>query len=953
MKIKDRFLKDPDALLNMASIYVTKGDHQQAREFFEKAIEVSKTPEVFLSYGSYLLGFIMKDRIWRFGLTSKEIDEIKEAERLFGEAINLLKNTEKKAELEDSYINRSTARSILDKFELAFEDVNSALTINPKNPNAYANRARLRTLIKDLDNAIADFKFAIESGANKDDLFPLLVTCYLERPDAKANEAIEIIKKYYSNEDLENNIVPSILLVECLIKKKEYSEAKKVLERLYLKFGRQPRILLTEADLKRVEGDLSSFESLTEEANQKSSGAERNIAKIQLAKHYKNVEAYEKAIPLYESFVSETLFDDILKDYLVCLYKSKENRSQNIQKCLTICDNLRKNKTDAPFVLELEASIYEELDRLEDATGLYLDLSKIEPDKARHKLNYAKTLIDIGKGRENEGANLLIEVKDAVSDRDSFIILSESFLKIYNFDEAIKQAFKALEIDPNNPKIQLLYVYVFINRKDKKSLMLDSDIVKEDFYVKLKKNNQDQEYLMTNNPKASITKFELCKDVGLGKAIDSKRIGDNIKIKNDYGLEESIEILEIKSKYVKAFQNILDNFNIYFPDNKAIFKIEADPSKINEMLKKTSERSSMIMNMYLSRNITIGALSAFSGKSLFTVWGALIGQNNKIYCASGSSIEQKQESEIILKSQRIMIEPISLFTLAYLDILELPSKYFQEVVVAQASLDEINMEIMELSKSAEEGFTTLFYYQDKPYRQEISPEAIKKKIDFLKKIVDCTHIKVVGLNKPLDNNLQEKEKLLGRPYSYSIQNCLEKSLVLFSDDRLFRELINNEYKIESFSMQNFLIQALEKKLISENEYFIKIIELAKLGYHYLSISAKMLFYCAGKTSFQIAGSEDFNTLTKILNSKETSLDSLIMVLTDFMKLIYIESLPQKIKDDYLDVSLQTLASRANPKGISKIFSRVLSKKLGILLSFMMPKINSRINNWLKINHPVF
>lgn len=442
MKIKEDFLKDADALLNLASIYVAKGDHQQARGFFKKAIEISKAPEVFLSYGSYLLNTIMKDRIWRFGLTTKEIDEIKEAEQLFGEAINLLKDTEKKAALEDAYINRSSARAILDKFNLALEDVNMALIINPRSSNAYANRARLRTLIRDLDNAIGDFKIAIEKGASKDDLFPLLVTCYLERPDSKENEAIEIIKKYYSSEEIENNIIPSILLVECLINKNEYSGAKEIIEKLYSKFGRQPRILLTEAALKKAEGDISSFESLSEEANQKSTGAEKNIAKIQLAKHYRNIGSYEKAIPLYESFISETLFDDILKDYLICLYKSKENRSQNIQKCLAICKNLRKNKTDAPFVLELEASIYEELDNLEVAATLYSDLSKNEPANIRHKLNYAKVLIDIGKGREIEGTKLLLEVKDAVSDRDSFIILSKSFLRIYNYDEAIKQALK-------------------------------------------------------------------------------------------------------------------------------------------------------------------------------------------------------------------------------------------------------------------------------------------------------------------------------------------------------------------------------------------------------------------------------------------------------------------------------------------------------------------------------
>ena len=953
MKIKNRFQKDSDAFLNLAITFADQGKHKEAKEFFQKSIDLDpKIPENYFSFGSYLLEHVTKERIWRFGLTSEHIAELQEAERLLGEAINLLKVTDKKAELESAYINRSSTRIILDNFIQALEDIDSALTVNPKSFSAYANRARLNTLKNNPDAAIADFKLALENGVEKEEIFPLFITCYLERPDPKEDEAIKVINSYYTKAEIENNITPSVLLVECLIKKKDITGAKELINKLYSKFGREPRILLTEAELKRAEGDLSGFESLTNEASKAFKKTGKNVADIQLAKHYKNIGAYEKAIPLYASFISETMFDDTLRDYLICLYKAKENRTQNIQKCLAICQNLRKSNKDIPFIIELEASIYEEMDRLGEAKNLYSELSKIEPTNYRHKLNYAKTVIDIGKGQEKEGVQILLEVKDKVKDRDSFIVLAKSFLKINENDEAIKQAFKALELDSNNPEIQLLYIYTFINRKDKISPFLDPKTVKEDFYVKLKKNNQEQEYLISDNPNAAITHFELYKDSGLGKTIFGKKVGDNITTRNDFGLEESITILEIKSKYVKAFQNIMDNFNAYFPENKAIFKIDASPDKITDLLKKTGERASKIMEMYFTKNITIGALSAFSGKSLFTIWGALIGQNAKIYCATGSVDEQRKEQEIISKSSQVLLEPISLFTLAYLDLLDMPSKYFEKVYVAQATIDEIKMEIMELRKHTEEGFMTLFYHNGKPYKDEVSPDSVKKKIEFLQKIVDCQNITVIGLDNLLEKDLEDKEKIFGRPYIYSIQISLEKKCALFCDDSLFRALIYNEYRIESFSIQNFLIRALEKNLINETEYFNKIIELAKLGYFYLSLSAKILFYSAEKVSFQTDSSEDFKALIKILDSKETSLESLLGVLADFMKLIYIESLPENIKDQYLDTTLKILCSRSNPKIISRIFGKILLKKLGRLLNYMMPKINKKIDYWFRINYPV-
>ncbi len=954
MQIKDEFLKDSTSLLNLAYIFLKKGDLEKAEEFFKKALAVAETPENLLAYATHLLMNIMKDRVWRFGLIAKDINKLKEAEHLFSKAIGLLENTDRKIDLEEAYINRASVRTILDDFEQALEDIQAALNINPKSPNAYANRAKLNTLNKKLDNAIEDFQLAIKNGANKDELFPLLIVCYLERPDSKIDQAIEAINKYYTADEIEQNIIPSKLLIECLIKRKDYGKAQTMLKRLYDKFGRESGLLLIEAEMQKALGNVDSFEALIKEVDKNANGIEKNIANINLAKYYIEKKEYDKAIPLYESFVSENLFDEFLRDYLICLYKAKNNRSQNITKCLSICQNLRKDKPNIVFVINLEASIYEELDRLENVLDLYSELLKIEPLNYLHKLNHIRILIDIGKVEEEEIKKLAYEVKDLIDEKDknSFILLAKCFLRLQQHEEAIKQAFKALELDSTNAETQLLYIYTFINRKNTKSALLESETVREDFYIKLKMDKQIQEYLIINNPAADITRLELYKDSALGKAIYGKKIGESITINNS-GFQENIEILEIKSKYVKAFQNIINNFNTYFPGNRAIVKMEADPNKITELLKKTSERSSKIMDMYLSKKITIGALSEFSGKSLFVVWSALIERNSKIYCASGSSIEQKGEQELISMSSNIIIDPISLFTLAYLDLLEIPSKFFNGVYVSQSTMDEIDAEIMDLRKNQEEGFTTLFYYDNKPYNQKIEPEVIKEKIEFLLKIRNEKSIKVIGLDKPLEDDSNKKIEVMGRPYVYIIQNCLQKDLALFCDDVLFRELVQNEHKIKSFSTQNFLVMALQKKIITKESYFDKIIELAKRGYWYLSISAEMMFYYAEKTNFQIEKSEEFEVLLKILGSKETSLNSLVTVLADLIKLISIESLPSETKYRYLDAALQILVSRDNPRRILKIFCDILAKKLGLARYVVMPKINKMIHSWLMANCPIY
>ena len=421
-----------------------------------------------------------------------------------------------------------------------------------------------------------------------------------------------------------------------------------------------------------------------------------------------------------------------------------------------------------------------------------------------------------------------------------------------------------------------------------------------------------------------------------------KKIGEILTTKNEFAANDKIEILEIKSKYVKAFQHIMDTFNISFPDNKALVKIEARPENINQILNQASDRSTQIMQMYQTKNITIGALSAFSKKSLFVTWGALIHKRNQLYCASGSLAEQRIEQETILASSSVLLEPITLFTLGNLDLLHVPAQYFQNVYVAKASMDEIDMEIMELRKSEDSGLTTIFYLDGKAFREETSPERIKFKIQFLEKIRNHESFKVIGLEAPLTDETQEREKLFGIPYAFSIQICNEKKISLFCEDLLFRELINNEYKIKSFGIQNFLMIALLKGFLKENEYFEKVLELINMNYKFISISAPMLFYFCKKSNFQHQKDDDFYNLVNILNAKEISIESLIAVLTDFLKLITFEPLSKQVKRSYLELILKMLESKGNSKEILMVFKVALFKKLGVENTFM-PEMDKKLN----------
>lgn len=954
MKLKEQFQRDSKALYSIGLLYIAKKDYSRALDFFKRAIEVEPDKaELFYQCGHTLLDTALQQRKGRFGLKASEIDQLKEAETYFNKAIELLETTERKAELTDSLINRSVARAVLDRFKEAMEDINKAITLSKDSPVVYSNRARLYRLNKEIDRSIADFEHAIELGADKDEILPLLLSCYLEQPPPKTKEAIAVINKLYSEKQIKRSSIAREFLAECYVLEKRFSEAEKIINELYEQYGRTPRILMVEANLRKGQERRELFETLMTEASFGAEGIDRVLTAVTLAKYYKDNRLYEKAIPLFETLISDAQYDELVKDYLTCLYNSKINRSENIRKCLSMCASLKQAVGEVPFLIELEATIYHQLDRLQEAGPLFERLIAIDPTRARHKVNYASVLIELGGVLEKQGAKILLEIADRIEDDVESLVNSARLLaRVGFYDEAIKQAYRAVLISASDSQIQLLYIYLIFNRGNKKSELLDSEVVKEGFYVKVSIDGHERTYLMTDNPKAVLAKNELYKDAGLGKRLYGKKVKEKFLNEKAFGQTEAIEITQITSVYVKTFQDIMQDFERNFPEEKALRSIKADmpalADQLSAQLKDRAKYVDEVLKLYKSKQIPICALSTLLKIDIFKAWAGLVDtKDTNLFCSTGSFEEQKTELDLVGKTENVLLDPISLFTLCRLDILNLLPKYFGKAYVMQATINDLKDIALQEKAHQDEGYGSMTTQGEKLRLRDISPEAIKKEVEFLEKITNSVgkEIHALGLKNPIETDWQDKEQYYSKTYVYCIQGCQQHGLTLFSDDLMFRQIVK-EFSINSFSIQNFLSGCLNKGLISEKVYFEKITNLANMGYYYLAVSGPMLFYSVEKNSFQLTQLDDFNSLISIMESKENRIDSLINVFSDFIRSIYVESLPPEIKTSFLYSALRVLTQDRPERPVIDKFMKMLSDKLGFA-NYLMPQITKEVGYWLK------
>ena len=951
MKNKHTLKSDSYSLHNIGMAHIAKGDFTKGKEFLLKSIELDKkNPELRHALGVAIVNKIIKGRKDHFNLTNEDVIQLEFAEDLFTKAIKLLGPTERKKQLENIYIHRSISRAILDKRKEAISDISEAIDLNPKNPVAYDQRAKVLMADGQFSEAVKDYELAIKMGADKNEIIPLIVSAYIDSPQPLPEEALRFLNKAYTKEELNNQLIPQVMLVYCNIAKNDFEKSQKLLNKLYTQFGRKIQIINAEARLEKRTKNYEKYEKLIKEIIEIGAGVEQVLAMVDLAQYYRNFKKFDEAAPLFEKLLVEGRVDAALRDYLLCLYNSKENRTQNVEKCLSIIAGFQKRGVEDPCLLEIQGSIYEELGKIEEAAEALHKLTLLEKTIYRHQVNYSIALIKIGgKNNLTKARHILLRVKAKIfNDKRYLELFVKGMARLGEIEEAIRSAYQLIKIDSSNADYQMLYASLFLSRGKKMKFLEPKEIV-GDSWIRLNVNGNEKAYLITNDPNPDFTKNEVYINSEFGKIISGKKLGDEFDIKSK-GTDEKLKVLEIKSKFVKLYQDIMENFNKLFPESRDLIKMDGTKDsflvEVEKLLKQRSEHVDEIVTYYKNKQVTIGALALLLKVNIYETWLGLIkGKGSKLYCAHGSIEEQKDELGLVINVQEILIDPIALFTLEHLKLLEILCLHFKKVYIPVFFVEEMGGIIHDLEIRLEQQSAVMYYEEGKVKGIEVSADEIRAHLDFLKKIQELIGKNLIplGFDKMPDANAQKRDTAFGKTYASIIQISQENNIPCFSDDLMFRQ-ISKEFGIKSFGVQSFLTGTWNKGLIKEQQYYDKVISIARLKYDYLSISAPVLLYSITKGYLQTDPLEEFNILLEILRDPRSTPLSIAHVMTDFIKLLCLEKLPSEIRARIFNLTLDVLASKIEPKTVIPLLKKLLPAKLG-LVDYLTPQIIAEAKQW--------
>jgi Tfp pilus assembly protein PilF/predicted nucleic acid-binding protein len=935
-------------------VYYRKKDFINSSAFLGKALALDPaSPDIHLLLGLSIAVPILEKRMLPWLIPDSQKQALILAENHLNRAYENIQGKESSNKISTVLVNRSSLRLALNNLEGTISDCNLAIGINPNISLAHKNKGMALSLDGHYEDAKNSWLLALEKGESKQEIVPLLTHLYLTKEPAEPNEAIKLINRHFPESEItEKNFYVKLELVACYTTTKEHEKARSLLEKMTSFAPKKSRL---HYEYFKYHKSLSSYgeaEKSLIAALESADEFDSLLMSLELANYYYERKLYDKAIPFYSKVANHNINNPILLKYLASLYYSS-NKDINLPVCLDICKKFRLEFGPSKNITEIEALIQEKLNNLADASYLYKELSNIDPDNYSHKLRLG--LVEFRRGNHSAALEILNDVVGRYEkDAQALVPIAEIFDYMGKKKEALELAYKALKSSPGDPKVHLAYIHLFLSGDNSIDNELNPQIIDVGTIVSLSISGSKQLFTIIT-PSITERTDELSIDSDFGRFLKGHKVGDKIKWGKEESTATKVEILEIKSIYVKAFQDCLLAFPVHFPAEGGIkvLKVGRNLKNLLNILDKTAERGTAFTDLYRKRRLTIGALSTLSGNDLFDTWLWLSNSTDAhLICASGNFQEQQRETLLLEEPNKVIIDLIGLFTLNYIDQLELPNNMFPEVYVSQASLDEITQIIGLCNISKDKGFAIIGKSGTDYFKKDITPLDVQNKIDFLNKIKifikDKLH--VTGIMKPFSSSEKRLCEILGTHSVETIRIAIENKLAIYSDDKVFRDLASNEHQIGGFSIQAILNRALKDGRISDEIYYESIIKLILGRYSYISISGNVLLYSVRKAAFNFS-SEELSGLLEALENRNTSVESAANVAANFIKYVWLEPIKLREKSIFLDIVLRALTKEREARIVIETFEICLKKALFILplhWSEIQKHLSIMKKNWIYV-----
>lgn len=888
--IPEPYRKFPEVANAIARLFAKHGNILEAKRWLEIAVEndTDDSPELKAELAVVSLKLIADDEASLNGMQlddSKRRDALRSIELLTA-AWNRVSDRSVRGVRIDWVVNRGLAKRLVGDIDGALDDINAGLEVAPGDTTFRKDLAVLLYEKGQHERAIDILKQV--SSESPESL--LVLAEVLARSDRLA-EAIDSATRLQNRNAADGpKREARKLLVRLRAKMGDFSVASEILATILSEEPGNVSNLVVAAELARMSGDTERALTLLTQAALAVGPSTPLVHVVELADGFYDVGQFDRASATYESVVDSSVDTPLAFRLALSLY-----RGGSLGKALQICEGLYQRSGPTAPLSELLSAIYEEIGDLPKAreacdaflnlqptdTGMLLRLAVI--DFRSDNMVAVDAFLDEGVNLKGLSMHRGLEYAWLLSERGRT-------KKAFSVSYELRRTFF------NRPEAHLQYVGVFLRGDKADAEWLSVSTVESNVAVHIEDfTGRSEWYIVEDRPDPDPHKREFGLNHPLVVKLLGKVSGDEVTLVESPFSRVSGKVVEVKSKYVFAFQESIGSFEKLFPGQTGLWQTGldkpgepgAEPQPLGnflEILGREQSRSLRVVEFYKRGILTIGAFAQLIGRDLFEVWSGLTSSPDPgLKCCVGSIDERNRAISVVSSGVKVVIDPIALMTAHNLQIVDLIESRFGKIGVAQSTADLIREVLSNRKGMQSKGYMVVSKQGEVFVRREITAKDVKRNQDYLEGVLRwiSNACEILPCKAALDmprSNRRRLEDIIGAPSVDSILLASEPGRLLYTDDRQLRSIARQEFGLEGIWTQVVLMAFKDAQVMPLARYNECVVDLCCLNYQHTSVDANALTAAAQRSHWARKA-----PLTPVLNALSHSDEmSAVIVSANFL-----------------------------------------------------------------------
>lgn len=871
--------------------------------------------------------------------------EISEVERLLQSPLESWKRGESRLLYQNALVLRSIIRALMGRYREALQDCQLVLGENPVHEDALRNGG-----LAALQNG--DFKTAVHllsqielPTADSDTVVLALSTAYIHMGVYKP--AVELLSDSSIDVGEQTRIHRLQLLAQGLNGLRDIESAGRVADELLAINPGSPVVLEAFASIMALLGGADRAETYYKLALEASNGGEQAFYALRLADFYFHRNQPDKAVARYEEAGVPEVDCRETRKYLIALLNSGY-----WNKAYQLAQKLRSGGPAIPVVSEVEAKIAYHIDDLESARHLLTELITVDPHHPEHYILAAQ--IDLRLGNQNQARETLIPVLEQFYDEPVVLIGFAQLLATagHPMGQVLELAYRARRLGISDARVQSAYLDLFL-LVEKDAGFLDPTHVDVDTAVQIEADRQLSWYVLLDVDQPDRSRGEILPNDPLAQKLIGLRQGDTTIVVEHPVRTITGTIVDIQSKFVRAFQETISNFNMNFPDELGLIRIPfpiGDPDQIVALPNIGAGRMEKVLDAYLDRRVhmPLGSVARLGGRNLVESWQHLTNApQGRLWAATGHLQEQRKQAELLSSANEIVLELTALLTLWRLDLVSIIGQRYEHWYIARSLLDELSKLIDKLKRFGSGGAQYMGVHEGMLRLTEVSPEVLQAEIAALAKL--RLEVEAKGTTVPISSALaigrakyEQLESTIGRQQLDSMLIAKEVVAPLYSDDLWLRVLARDAFAVEGAWSQALLDELVKRELLSVEDYFSSLRVLISSNYYYISVNVDFFLHTLNENGWSVTS--EVQEAFLVLGGPDTTPQSAVGIVVKLIKETWFRPLLIERKLGVLDTCLLALCKNRQPALIVESFREALRAEFA-LAPVQLREIDQHISLW--------